>query len=92
MLEALSATGLRSIRYAKEVPGIKEIVANDLSISAVQQIQHNIEANGVTHLIRPCQSDATTLMYNSTAPEKRFNAVDLGEWLPLLASVIVCTY
>lgn len=78
MLEALSATGLRSIRYAKEVRGIKEIVANDLSISAVEQIEKNVDLNGVRHLVTPCQSDATTLMYNSTTPEKRFTAIDLG--------------
>lgn len=83
VLEALSATGLRSIRYAKEVPGIKEIVANDLSISAVQQIEKNVEMNGVRDLITPCQSDATTLMYNSTTPEKRFHAVDLGSYFTM---------
>lgn len=31
ILEALAASGLRSIRYAKEIRGIKEIIANDLS-------------------------------------------------------------
>lgn len=31
ILEALAASGLRSIRYAKEVGGIREIIANDLS-------------------------------------------------------------
>lgn len=81
ILEALSATGLRSIRYAKEAPGIKEIIANDLSINAVKQIQSNVELNGVVHLVNPCQSDATTLMYNSTQPGKRFDVVDLGKFI-----------
>lgn len=77
-MEALSATGLRSIRYAKEVPGIKEIIANDLSSAAVKSIKENIKLNEVEHLVTASEANATTLMYNSTSPEKRFDAIDLG--------------
>lgn len=35
ILEALAASGLRSIRYSKEVPGIKEIIVNDIDSAAV---------------------------------------------------------
>ena len=38
ILDALSATGLRAIRYAKEIPFATAIVANDLSASAIQSI------------------------------------------------------
>lgn len=58
ILEALSATGLRSIRYAKEVPGVKKIIANDLSSAAVETIQKNIEHNEVTDLVITTKSDA----------------------------------
>lgn len=58
ILEALSATGLRSIRYAKEIAGIKEIVANDLSKQAVEAITENIKYNKVEHLIEPSHADA----------------------------------
>lgn len=78
-MEALSATGLRSIRYAKEVPGIKEIVANDLSSNAVRSIVENVRSNFVEHLVTPKESDAMTLMYNSTKFQDRFDAIDLGE-------------
>ncbi|GAA5987011.1 hypothetical protein JCM11641_004418 [Rhodosporidiobolus odoratus] len=47
LLEALSATGLRAIRYAKELPLLKYVVANDLSASAVLDIKRNIEFNGL---------------------------------------------
>lgn len=59
VLEALSATGLRSIRYAKEVPGINKIVANDISFKAVESIRSNLKDNGVEHLIECSQNDAT---------------------------------
>lgn len=35
ILEALAASGLRSIRYSKEVAGIKEIIVNDIDPAAV---------------------------------------------------------
>ncbi|KAF7294912.1 tRNA (guanine(26)-N(2))-dimethyltransferase [Mycena indigotica] len=48
ILEALSATGLRSIRYAKEIPYVSQVIANDLSPAAAQAIKRNVEINGLT--------------------------------------------
>lgn len=50
VLEALAATGIRSIRYAKELEGstgVRKIVANDLDPTAVEHIRRNVEHNGV---------------------------------------------
>ncbi|KAF7338271.1 tRNA (guanine(26)-N(2))-dimethyltransferase [Mycena venus] len=47
ILEALSATGLRSIRYAKEIPHVSHILANDLSSAATAAMRRNIELNGL---------------------------------------------
>lgn len=58
ILEALSATGLRSIRYAKEVPGVDEIIANDLMSEAVDMIKKNVKLNEVGHLVTPNKADA----------------------------------
>jgi tRNA (guanine26-N2/guanine27-N2)-dimethyltransferase len=58
ILEALSASGLRSIRYAKEVPGVREIIANDLSDVAVSSIRDNVVHNGVEHLVTTSHDDA----------------------------------
>ncbi|KAL9707796.1 hypothetical protein quinque_011314 [Culex quinquefasciatus] len=80
ILEALSATGLRSVRYANEIPGVKEIVANDLSKSAVESIENSVRHNKLEHLITPSFNDAMTLMYTSTHPDKRFTAIDLDPY------------
>ncbi|UZJ56976.1 hypothetical protein CBS101457_006296 [Exobasidium rhododendri] len=45
LLEALSATGLRSIRYAREIPLLKTVLANDLSSSAVDAMRRNVALN-----------------------------------------------
>lgn len=58
ILEALSATGLRSIRYAKEIAGVSEILANDLSKAAVKSIEENVKFNGVEDLVTPSHNDA----------------------------------
>lgn len=58
ILEALSATGLRSIRYAKEIPGVDEIIANDLMSSAVEMIKRNVELNDVGKIVTPNRADA----------------------------------
>lgn len=80
ILEALSATGLRSIRYAKEIPGVNRIIANDLSRGAVTAIQENIKHNQVEHIVEASHADAMTLMYTSTTPEKRFTVIDLDPY------------
>lgn len=45
VLEALSATGLRSIRYAREIPSLRYVVANDLSSTAVDAMKRNVALN-----------------------------------------------
>ncbi|XP_068150469.1 tRNA (guanine(26)-N(2))-dimethyltransferase [Drosophila tropicalis] len=80
ILEALAATGLRSIRYAQEIAGVREIIANDLSRQAVESIQTNIKHNKVDQLIQPSHADAMTLMYMSSVPEKRFDVIDLDPY------------
>jgi tRNA (guanine26-N2/guanine27-N2)-dimethyltransferase len=48
ILEALSATGLRSIRYAKEIPLVRYVIANDLSPAATEAMRRNIAFNGLS--------------------------------------------
>nr|CCC94986.1 putative N(2), N(2)-dimethylguanosine tRNA methyltransferase [Trypanosoma congolense IL3000] len=47
ILEALSATGLRAIRYYKEVPDVRYIIANDIDPDAVECIRRNCDFNEV---------------------------------------------
>ena len=58
ILEALSATGLRSIRYANEIRGVDEILANDLDGDAVELIKLNVKDNGVGSIVKVSHGDA----------------------------------
>ncbi|KAI0079917.1 N2,N2-dimethylguanosine tRNA methyltransferase [Panus rudis PR-1116 ss-1] len=57
ILEALSATGLRSIRYAKEIPSVKYVIANDLSPTAAAAMRRNVELNGLGEQTLPASSE-----------------------------------
>ena len=45
VLEALAATGLRSVRYMKEIPSIKKLIANDIDKAATELMTANFEYN-----------------------------------------------
>jgi tRNA G26 N,N-dimethylase Trm1 len=62
VLEALAATGLRAIRYAKEVSGIGQIIANDMDADAVNAQRRNIEFNAVEDKVTPNLADARLVM------------------------------
>lgn len=67
ILDALSATGLRALRYAKEIPMATTITANDLSPSATASIKLNAEHNKLSDKINPTTSDAIEHMHRAAA-------------------------
>ncbi|XP_069783513.1 tRNA (guanine(26)-N(2))-dimethyltransferase [Narcine bancroftii] len=80
ILEGLAASGLRSIRFAKEVPGIHSIVANDFSSEAVALMQRNIDLNGVEHMVTASLAEASMLLYESKRRKERFDVIDLDPY------------
>lgn len=67
ILDALSATGLRALRYAREIPMATTITANDLSSSATASIKLNAEHNKLSDRINPITSDAIEHMHRAAA-------------------------
>lgn len=93
ILEGLAASGLRSVRFALEVPLVREVVANDFDHTAVEYIRRNATHNNVDHLITASCSDAAMLMYASRSRSDRFDVVDLdpyGSPAPFLDSAVQC--
>ena len=83
ILEGLAASGLRSVRFCKEVPGIKQVIANDFSYDAVKTMEDNIKLNDVQHLMTTSCDDAAMVMYKA-AREKAttglFDVIDLDPY------------
>jgi len=89
ILDALSATGLRALRYAKEIPFATNIVANDLSPDAVKAIELNIDHNDVKGTVHSNVGDARAYMYSKVGNEHqnpspgyvhRFDVIDLDPY------------
>ncbi|KAJ3178922.1 RNA methyltransferase tRNA(m5U54)methyltransferase [Geranomyces variabilis] len=78
ILEALSASGLRAIRYAKSISNVGKIVANDLLQEAVDAIAANVRDNAVEDVVVANKGDAAAVMYQ--AVRSRFDVIDLDPY------------
>jgi len=46
-LEALAATGLRSVRYLKEIEALRQLLANDIDPTATELMKKNFDFNSI---------------------------------------------
>lgn len=67
ILDALSATGLRALRYAREIPFVTKVTANDLDPSAAESIRRNVRHNKLEQRIEVTQGNAIAHMYSKIA-------------------------
>ncbi|NIO44707.1 MAG: tRNA (guanine(10)-N(2))-dimethyltransferase [Candidatus Aenigmarchaeota archaeon] len=63
--DALAGTGIRGLRYAKEVSGIKKVILNDKNPKAVNLIRKNIKENKLSRKCIPSNEDANILLRNN---------------------------
>jgi tRNA (guanine26-N2/guanine27-N2)-dimethyltransferase len=87
ILDALSATGLRALRYAHELPFVSAVTANDLSTKAIEAIALNIKHNRLETKIHPIAGNAIAHMYSVAHPIKgvgtvwgKYEVVDLDPY------------
>lgn len=80
VLEGLAASGLRSVRFALEIPGVREVVANDFDQVAYDYIKQNATKNNVGEIVTPSYMDASMLMYQSRRISEQFDVIDLDPY------------
>ncbi|XP_052425923.1 tRNA (guanine(26)-N(2))-dimethyltransferase [Carassius gibelio] len=80
VLEGLAASGLRSVRFALELPGLKSITANDYSAKAAALIARNAQHNNVSHILQASQRDASMVMYEARGRKERYDVIDLDPY------------
>lgn len=85
ILDALSASGLRAFRYAKEIPITTSVIANDLSAHATAAIKVNILHNNVSEKVQAITGDAQAHMYSVCSPLTRgkhsnYEVIDLDPY------------
>ncbi|XP_073059231.1 tRNA (guanine(26)-N(2))-dimethyltransferase 1-like [Primulina eburnea] len=79
VLEALSASGLRALRYALEVDEIGQVVALDNDKASVEACRRNINFNGSVARSKVESQFADARVYMLTHP-KEFDVVDLDPY------------
>ncbi|KAK4100305.1 N2,N2-dimethylguanosine tRNA methyltransferase [Parathielavia hyrcaniae] len=94
ILDALSASGLRALRYAHEIPFVTSVTANDILKAAAQAIERNANHNGVRDKINISVDDALAHMYdivvrelrritlskNKPSPSEKYDIIDLDPY------------
>jgi tRNA (guanine26-N2/guanine27-N2)-dimethyltransferase len=102
VLDALSATGLRALRYAIEIPFTTSVTANDLLPAATKTIKLNVEHNKLEEKIKAVIGNAVTHMYNllgekckddkgRTVQSRKYDVIDLdpyGTAVPFLDAAV----
>jgi tRNA (guanine26-N2/guanine27-N2)-dimethyltransferase len=71
--DAFAGTGIRGIRYAKEVSGVSNVVVNDFNPLAVRLSNENILINGLNH-VKAYKEDANILLRKCRG---KFDVVDI---------------
>ncbi|MEM3666452.1 MAG: tRNA (guanine(10)-N(2))-dimethyltransferase [Candidatus Bathyarchaeia archaeon] len=89
--EPLTGCGIRGIRFAAEVEGVKKVLINDIDEKAFHLAKYNIQMNSLSGRAIPKNEDANRLLSRYGAPRKRFDAIDLdpfGSPAPYMDSAI----
>ncbi len=75
--EPLAASGVRGIRYAKEVEGVREVLLGDVNPLAVELAKKNVELNGLSSVVQVELSEANRLLSARSGPGARLDVVDV---------------
>ncbi|KAF8408237.1 hypothetical protein HHK36_007383 [Tetracentron sinense] len=79
VLEALAASGLRALRYAREVEGISQVIALDNDKVSVEACKRNIKFNGSVACSKVESHLADARVFMLTHP-KEFDVVDIDPY------------
>jgi tRNA (guanine26-N2/guanine27-N2)-dimethyltransferase len=89
--EPLTATGIRGLRFAAEVHGVKKVVSSDINLGSAKLAAYNITLNNMQDRVSVKHKDANRLLTEHSAPKTRFDIIDIdpfGTPVPHLDSVV----
>jgi tRNA (guanine26-N2/guanine27-N2)-dimethyltransferase len=89
--EPLTSSGIRGIRFAAEIHGVKKVVISDINEKAVKLAKHNVHLNGLQDRVTVKHKDANCLLSCYGAPRRRFDVIDVdpfGSPVPYLDSAV----
>lgn len=89
--EPLTGTGIRSVRFATEIHGVKKVVSSDINQKSAKLAAYNVSLNGLQEKVTVKHRDANRLLSDHGAPKMRFDIIDIdpfGTPVPYLDSAI----
>lgn len=89
--EPLTSQGIRGVRFAKEIEGIKQVLIGDINERAFKVAKHNVQLNGLEKIVSVKHKDANCTLSCNASPKKRFDIVDVdpfGTPAPFIGSAI----
>jgi tRNA (guanine26-N2/guanine27-N2)-dimethyltransferase len=87
--EPLTSQGIRGIRFASEVEGVKSVLISDINMRAYKVAKHNVQLNKLESKISVKHKDANCVLSCNASPKKRFDIIDVdpfGTPAPFLGS------
>jgi tRNA (guanine26-N2/guanine27-N2)-dimethyltransferase len=75
--EPFTSSGIRGLRFATEIRGVKSVLISDINERAYNLAKHNVHLNGLTDCVTVQHKDANCLLSCHSAPHKRFDVVDV---------------
>lgn len=75
--EPLAGCGIRGVRFAAEVSGMKKVVMNDINERSCLIAKQNAKMNKLEKKVTVKHEDANLLLSKHSAPHKRFDAIDV---------------
>ncbi len=89
--EPLAGCGIRGIRFAVEVEGVRKVFVNDINPEAAKLAQFNVERNKLASSVLVANEDANLFLSRYAAPRKRFDYIDVdpfGSPVPYLDAAL----
>ena len=75
--EPLTGCGIRGVRFATEVQGVRRVIVNDINLEAARLAEFNVKRNKLSKRVLVMNEDANLLLSRYAAPRKRFSFVDI---------------
>ncbi len=75
--EPLTSQGIRGVRFAAEIEGVKKVLISDINQRAFKLAKHNVQLNGLENLVAVKHKDANCVLSCHASPKKRFDIVDV---------------
>ncbi|UNQ74338.1 50S ribosomal protein L11 methyltransferase [Infirmifilum sp. NZ] len=67
VIDVMSGTGVRGIRYVLEVPGVSQVILNDVDPKAALLARENVALNGVTDVVKVFSKEAHEILASTKA-------------------------